>query len=376
MLYHLKQTLKLTYLLSRRTLLSPLVSLRKLTIPQKEDISTILFLRNDRIGDMVLSTAAFKALRTIYPQAKITVVASENNNQIIRNNPNIDTVLIHRGFLWFVKEMRKRAFDLAVDPFNTSELKSAFLAFISGARYRLGFEEASREVFFNVRGPGLYPVKHLIEHLLELIGCLGVAVNGCEPELFVTDEEINWAIEALSGLRISQSKPTVAIHPGGYYESQRWPAERYGLVARELLEEFGVNVLVFCGPREKHLARKILEISGDNAVAVSDLSVRQLMAIMSRCELFLGNNSGPLHVSAALGLPTVSLIGPTVVPLWLPWGSGHIVLRKKDSSNPYCTAVAKGRACLESITVDEVLEAVRSQIKINQGRTWNDGART
>jgi ADP-heptose:LPS heptosyltransferase len=312
---------------------------------------------------MVLSTAALKSLRRIYPQAKITVVASENNNQIIVNNPNVDTILIHRGFLWFLKEMRKRAFDLAVDPFNTYELKPAFLAFISGARYRVGFEEAGREIFFNVKGPSLHPVKHLIEHLHELIGCLGVAVNGCEPELFVTDEEINWAIETLSGLRINRSKPTVAIHPGGYYESQRWPAEKYGLVARELLEEFGVNVLVFCGPREKHLARKILDISGDNAVAVSDVSVRQLMAIMSRCKLFLGNNSGPLHVSAALGIPTVSLIGPTIVPLWLPWGRGHIVLRKKELSNSGSGVIANQRGCLESITVDEVLEAVGSQIK-------------
>ena len=372
MLSHLKQTLKPTYLLSRRTLLSTLVSLRKPTIPPKEDISTILFIRNDRIGDMVLSTAALKALRTVYPQATITVVASEKNNQIITNNPNVDSILIHRGFLWFVKEVRKRAFDLAVDPFNTYELKPAFLAFISGARYRLGFEEASREIFFNVRGPGLYPVRHLVEHLCELIGCLGQDVNGCEPELFLTDAETTWAAEALSNLGINRSKPIAAIHPGGYYESQRWPAEKYGLVARKLTEEFRANVIVFCAPDEKHLLRKISRISGDNVHGFTELSVRQLMAMLSKCDLFLGNNSGPLHLSAALGLPTVSLLGPTVVPLWLPWGKGHIVLRKEELSTSGSGVIANQHGCLESITVDDVLEAVGSQLKKIQNQLVPD----
>ena len=295
------------------------------------------------------------------------------NKHIILENPNVDAILLHRGFWGMIKEMRQKTFDLAIDPLNTYELKPAFLSFISGARYRLGFKEAGREIFSNIKGPSLHPVKHLIEHLHELIGCLGLDVNGCEPELFLTNEEINWAAEALSELGIEQSKPTIAIHPGGHYESQRWPAERYGLVARQLFEELSANVLVFCGPDEKHLLRKILDISGDNVHGVVDLAVRQLMAMLSRCDIFLGNNSGPLHISAALGLPTVSLLGPTVVPLWLPWGKGHIVLRKKDLSTSGRGVIANDRSCLERITVDDVLKAVKSQIKrIQRGRQGGD----
>jgi heptosyltransferase-2 len=170
-------------------------------------------------------------------------------------------------------------------------------------------------------------------------------------------------VEVLSDLGINPGKPIAAIHPGGYYESQRWPAERYGLVARKLTEEFSANVIIFCGPDEKHLLSEILRISGDNVHGFTELSVRQLMAMLSKCDLFLGNNSGPLHLSAALGLPTVSLLGPTVVPLWLPWGKGHIVLRKEELRTSGFRDIANQRGNLKSITVDEVLEAVGSQLR-------------
>lgn len=362
MQYRIKNFLKGTYLNIRKILLIPFLFLRRLLSVNDKEIGNILFLRHDRIGDMVLSTPAFKALKRNYPNARITVLASERNQEIIQNNPNVDEIIIYGGLYRFVKEIRNKWFDLAIDPFNTYEFKQAFLSYLSGARYRIGFEDAGREIFFNIKGPGLYPVKHLVEHMLELVSYLGCDVSGCEPEIFITDEEREWALRFLLDKKIDLDKPTIAIHPGGYYETQRWHPERFGLAAKELVQGLRVNIIVFGDKSEVSILNRIKEIC-DGIVITSGINIRQLMAILSRCTLFLGNNSGPLHIAAAIGLPTVSIVGPTAFPLWRPYGKNHIVLRKDLECSPCNLADCKEHKCMEMITVDEVIEAVKKQLK-------------
>jgi ADP-heptose:LPS heptosyltransferase len=102
---------------------------------------------------MALSTPLFKALKTRYPDAEITVLASESNRDILQNNPNVDEILIYKGLLDFINETRKKHFDMAIDLFLTHDLKQASMTYLSGAKYRLGFEDSGREIFFNVRCP-------------------------------------------------------------------------------------------------------------------------------------------------------------------------------------------------------------------------------
>jgi heptosyltransferase-2 len=362
MLSDLKSFLKEIYLPARKVLLQSFLPLRKTKIPIKKEIKEILFLRHDRIGDMVLTTAALKALRKTYRHAKISILASKRNYEIIKNNPNIDEIFVYEGFWSFLKEIRRQDFDLVIDPFYTYELKQAFLAYMSRARYRIGFEEAGREIFFNLKGPGLYPIKHLVDHLRELVGHLGADVSGCEPELFLTADEILWASNLLSVEGLDTDKVTVALHPGAYYKSNMWPSDKFGLVAKKIVNELQANVIAFLGQGDEAILAKIKQICGNDVFIVSNISIRQLMAMLSRCSLFLGNNSGPLHIAAALGLPTVSTIGPPVVPLWLPYGKNHIVLRKDLDCSPCNRDVCKDHRCMQLITVDEVFEAVQAQI--------------
>jgi lipopolysaccharide heptosyltransferase II len=362
----IRQYVEHIYLYTRGAFLLPFLSLRKALLFHKEDIRNILFLRHDRVGDMVLSTPALKALRRTYPKANITVLASKRNYEIIQNNPNIDKIVVFRGWYWFLKKIRKKGVDLTIDPFNTYELKQALLSYLSGARHRIGFEEAGRQIFFNIKGPKLQPAKHLVEHILELVGYLGCDVNGCEPELFLTDEEVQWASSLLLNKAIDTSKMTVALHPGGHFESQRWPLERFGRVAEKITEELKGNVVIFAGPDERVILDRIKQMCGGDVFIISDISIRQVMAILSRCDLFLGNNSGPLHIAAALGLPTVSTIGPTVTPLWLPYGKKHIVLKKELDCSPCTKGVCENHSCMKLITINDVLDAVKSQMGDNR----------
>jgi len=377
--YHLKDSLKEVYLKVRKILLLPFLLLRRTKTPDEGKIKKILFLRYDRVGDMVLSTAVFKALKRRNPSAMLTVLASERNYEIILNNPNVDEILIYKGFGWFIKEVLARNFDLAMDPFFTYELKPAFMTYLSGAKYRIGFEESGREIFFNVRGPTILPEKNMVEHLLDLSKKVGAEREGCEPEIFLTEEEKKWTDKILAEKGIRKNDIVIAIHPGAYYPSQRWPAERFGEIAKrihesgvrsqksevrskELSEESAIKVLLFGDKKEELLLRDVRNIAGEKAIIFCGLRLRQFMALLSHCNLLICNNSGPLHIASALRIPTISIMGPTFTPLWLPWGKNHIVIRKVLPCSPCNKAECEDHSCMNLITVEEVMDAVKSQV--------------
>ena len=312
---------------------------------------------------MVLSTALLKALRRDFPGAVITVLASEGNYEVLKGNPNVDELLIYRGFIRFVREILTRDYDLAIDPFITYELKQAFMTYISRARYRVGFESVGREVFFNLRGAAISPPKRMIEHLLDLAEALGGSRDGCEPEIFLSKEEMEEARARMEGAGVRSGEIKIAFHPGAHYPSQRWPAEAFGKVAKQVRDSKGVRICLFLANGEEGLLEGFKAGLGGEPIAFTGIGLREFISLLSQCHLLVCNNSGPLHIASALKIPTVSIMGPTVFPLWLPWGEDHVVIRKDIGCSPCNKAVCKAHKCMESITVEEVFEAVRSQIE-------------
>lgn len=362
MLSNLKLFLKEIYVKTRKALLRPLLLLRETRLPSKRAIKSILFLRHDRIGDMVLSTAALKALREGYPQAKVTVLASELNCEILKHNPNVDDIIIYKGLKWFIKKIRPRRYDLVIDPFLTYEMKQAVMTYVAGRKYRIGFEEAGREIFFNVRGPTASSPKQMVDHLLDLAELAGGKREGCKPEVFLSDTEIQWANEALAEKGISANELIIGIHPGAHYPSQRWSAERFGEVAKQIVEQSLAKVILVGSSDEEGLLEVVKKSVGEEIQIFSCDSIRKFVALLSRCNLLVCNNSGPMHIAAALNVPTVSMIGPTVTTLWLPYGENNVVINKALPCSPCNRAICKVHECMESITVDEVFKAVETQI--------------
>src|SRR4030042_2983106 len=264
MLSNFKHFLKEIYVKMRKVSLRPLLLLRKTMLPSKHAIKSILFLRHDRIGDMVLSTAPLKALRRVYPHARITVLASERNYEILDHNPHVDEILIYKGIPWFIREIRPRGYDLVIDPFLTYELRQAFMTCLAGGKYRIGFEEAGREIFFNIRGPATFPPKRMVDHLLDLAQLAGGKREGCEPEVFLSDTERQWAIAALAEKEISANELTIAIHPGAHYPRQRWPAERVGELARRILEQGRAKVILLGSSDEEGLLKAAKKSAGED----------------------------------------------------------------------------------------------------------------
>lgn len=357
-----KSLLKTAYLKTRSAVLRPMLLVRRVKKLPKVEIQSILFLRHDRIGDMVLSTAALRALKRAYPQARITVLASERNHEILTHNPHVDEILIYHGVLWFAKTIRPLSYDLVIDPFLTYELKQAFMTYLAGGKYRIGFEGWGREIFFNIKGPIPHPPQRMVDHLLDLVKAVNGEITGCVPEVFLSEKELQRASETLVGKGIKPEKLKIAIHPGAYYPSQRWSAERFGELARRIIEQFEGKVILLGSRDEKDLVRQVQEVAGKEVQDFSGLSLRKLMALLAQCDLLICNNSGPLHIASALKICTVSMVGPTVIPLWLSHEKHDVVISKGLVCSPCNKAFCREHECMELITVHEVFGAVKSQI--------------
>ena len=341
------------------------------------DINNILVIRLDRIGDMVMTTPIFRALKEKWPDVQITVLANPVNKNIVINNPFIDCILVydrenkHKSLnsrLSFFKDVRKRGFDLVIDSYLDYELNTAIITRFVGCRYRLGFEFAGRGIFYNIRHPSnFFPVpadkKHMIGYNIDLIGCIGVKADKKQPEIFLSADEKENASRLLEKYGVNTDNGIVGIHPGGNYESQRWPVERFAVISDYLIASYGAKIILFGGRDERSLISRFKDCAVRKPIIPEGPNLREFISVVSHCNLFLCNNSGPLHIATALNIPTVSTMGPTVPFHWWPCGDNHIVLRKDLDCSPCKKGICETHECMELITADDFLAAVETQLK-------------
>ncbi len=378
--YGVKKIVKRSYLTLRKIILQPFSILVPKRVIDKKRIKKVLFLRHDRIGDMALSLPAIKLLKQSLPHATITVLASKSNKDLLINNSYVDEVLVYSGILDYIKKVWGKGFDLVIDPIATYELKTAFMAFLSRAYYRLGFEWAGREIFFSVKAAHYDPKKHFKSLMIDLLRPIGVIPISDEiihkkgkPLLIFTKEEREKIKEIINFFNTTNTskKKTIAIHPGGFYPSQRWPIDRFVEVAKDLTKK-GFCVLFFLPEKEFPKFNDSILKNINNLQVIKKLPLRSFMALLSYCELMICNNSGPLHIAVELGIKTVSTMGPTVPDVWMPkgpdvwmpkgpdvWmpkGPGHIILRKGYPCSPCNKPICQNHKCMLNITVKELLE--------------------
>jgi len=347
--------------------LAPLLARKNLPyLGSGRDIKKILFIRIDRIGDIVLSSPALKATKQAFPHSELTVLASPLNSPLIFNNPNIDHIVVYdrRGSLIdrirVIRKLRESGFDLVIDPYADYELETALIAFFSGAKRRTGYASYGREVFFNLPAPEIKSNGHFIDLTLDVLKPVGIVAKDKTPEIFLTDDEKKWAGDWLNKNGMG-SNPVIGIHPGAYYETQRWPQERFAELIERLQKDKKLVPIIFGGPDDEHLVNRICSILHGEVTTYIALDLRKLAALISCCHVFVCNNSGPLHMAVALGTPTISLMGPTIKERWMPVGDIHTILRIDDLP---CIGCNKGYCkinthdCMRLITVGKVLDAV------------------
>ena len=325
----IRPALKRTCLNARRWLL-------RLTGPRDDSalftkerghIRRILLIRLDRLGDMVLSTPFFASLKAAYPRAEISLLARPFAAQLIKPENGVDRIVVCAGGWAEAAQLaRLQTPDLAVDMHYDHILGPALACAWSGAKWRAGFAIAGREAFFNLHAPVGKP-RHFLDEMADLLRTLRAEPTVTKPFLAAPHP-----CEAVDELNRSSPKDSSArlcvIHPGGYYPEQRWPAERFVALARRLQRKFGTAIVVLGGLTESRLIESIARACDAKTFASADAG--QTAALLARADLFIGNNSGPLHMACALGVASVSTMGPTDPRRFWPVGEKAVVVQTED----------------------------------------------
>ncbi|OGW94480.1 MAG: lipopolysaccharide heptosyltransferase II [Omnitrophica bacterium RIFCSPLOWO2_01_FULL_45_24] len=331
----------------------------------------ILIVRMDKIGDLVLSTPAIKAVRDTYPDSYIAVLVRPYAREIIEGNPYINEVITYdktngdKGLLKnirFILNLRKKKFDLALvlHPKNRTHI---FL-FLAGIPARIGYDK-KLGVLLTKKIPHIkqYGLKHEIDYTLDLLRYIGVEPK--EKALYVpvnkASEKKIGGIFAENG--ISEDDMVITIHPGSSCPSKRWRAEHFAKVADSLAQNYKAKIVIIAGPGDKDFGDKTAELMKSKKTNLScKTTIADLASILKRTRLFISNDSGPVHIACAVGAPTIAIFGRNDRGLsptrWRPVGEHDIALHK-DIGCETCLShnCALGFACLEAITEEEVLQA-------------------
>jgi ADP-heptose:LPS heptosyltransferase len=332
--------------------------------PQPGSIKRILFIRLDRIGDVVLSTPALRALKQHFQGAELTIILRSSTRGLVEHNPFVDRIITVDSageLIGVIGELRACRFDLVVDPYDDWPLESALVAGLSGARVRIGYAVAGREAFFNVRLRKSGPERHMTDVVMDSLKPLGISPDNVRPNVFLAKGELESAREWLHERR-NGSLPFIGFHPGASCETQRWPVEYFSELGTLLLREGRRGLILFGGPADGQLVEAMARRIGDMALTFITGDIRRFSALVACCQLLVCNNSGPLHVACALGIPTVSFMGPSVKERWSPRGDMHRVLRMNDLP---CIGCNRGSCsmqthdCMRLITPEKVIERIR-----------------
>jgi len=347
------------------------------------EVRRILVIRLDRLGDLVLTLPLLAAIKRRWPSSELTLLCRDTVAPLARAQTEIDRLMTVRGRtgqkggqagslldrderLSLRARLRAGQFDLVIDPYDGEELESALLAWHTRASRRVGFSAAGRGLFFT-QAVSAGSNQSFLQRQQSLASAMGLELDPAEPpRLRLTVSEREAAETHLRQKGLDPARPIIGIHPGGYYPSQRWPLGRFLALAGRLERERQWQIVFFGTRAEEQLIAHVGFEAGQRIAVFFDLELRGFIALMSWCRLFVCNNSGPLHLASALGLPTVSTMGPTDPIRWPPVGQGHLVVRKPL----WCSPCGEGtcplgtHACMTAISVEEMINAVEESAAV------------
>jgi heptosyltransferase-2 len=315
------------------------------------------------IGDAVMTTPALRAVRETFPGARITVVANPLVAQLFEFHPDCDEVIEYdrqgrhagsTGFLRFVAMLRGKKFDCAI--LFQNAIEAALMAFLAGVPQRAGFMTDGRRLLLTHAVPigDRQRALHHTDYYLHMLAECGITTINKQQTLALRPEEIRWAADTFPQGRF------VVINPGAAYGSaKRWVPERFAEVADQLFSKYGLSVVLSGGPGEIEIGADIAKaMQSPHQNVIGKTSVRQMMALLAASRLMITNDSGPMHVAAAFGVPMVAIFGPTDHTTTAPWGTRAQIVRHAVECSPCLLRQCPiDHRCMQRVTVDDVLSA-------------------
>jgi ADP-heptose:LPS heptosyltransferase len=330
--------------------------------PLATDPRNILAIHFGQLGDVILGLPALDALRGRFPSARITALTGTPADQIARLAGLADRVVgvnrhalkdapkhvAVRDIVRLALALRRERFDAVVDFHAFYE--TGLLARFSGAPLRVGPTRENRSLRFayTVTAPPEDRSAHLVERYLAIATAAGANARTREPRITPAPEDAAEAARRIDALvPAARAAPIVGLNPGAGYEARRWPGDRFAALGRALASD-GARVLVFAGPEERGLGERIATEIGTRAAGAEGLTLGELAAVMRLCALVVSNDTGPAHIAAACGTPTLVLMPGNA-------GPSPFAVRGERNRLVYAETVA-------AISVEEALAVARGML--------------
>jgi heptosyltransferase-3 len=348
--------------------------------PIFKNIKKILVIKFRHIGDVLLTVPTIRALKETFPDASVSVLVNSGTEDVLSGNPLIDELIVFNRAIKdlsalkrfikeirFLKEIRARSFNMAVD--LTGGDRAAIVSFLSGARYRLAANTGEKKPIgkkhLYTHLADIDKRKHMVLQNLDVVGHFGISTNNLNVDFFIPDNARASVKRIFEGNNINDNDTIVHVHPTSRWLFKCWKDEYTAEIMGWLIDK-GMKVIVTSAPDNKEMkkAKMVLSlVSSKFQVPSSKLidlcgktTIKQLAAISEASDLFIGVDSAPMHIAAAVKTPVIALFGPTGDE-WKPYGKGHIVISRDMPCKPCKKGMCEGiqlRECMIAITPDDV----------------------
>jgi heptosyltransferase-2 len=338
----------------------------------------ILIIRFSSLGDIVLTTPVIKSLKEKFPQSKIFFLTKSQYESLLKNDPHVFSLIEfdpkerHRGisgFLKLIQELKASKFDLVVD--LHSNLRSFLIRHLLKAKVKIRYDKRwlARFLLVHFKFIKIKPV-HTVDSYGGALKKIGMNSVGKDPQIFLDEEGENFLKDFLIEKNIKKDDIVVGIHPGARWETKRWNEEKFAQVCQILNQKLKAKIILFGDQKDQKVIDRINPQAEDqNLFKAVNLPLNKFMSLIRRSDCFITNDSGPMHMASALGVPVVAIFGPTHPQLgFSPLGAKNIVLTANVECSPCSLHGEKkchkeSRLCMDLIQPEMVVDAVERLLK-------------
>ena len=332
----------------------------------KSEPKNILIIKWGALGDMVISTGAIRSVKETFPNARVVLLSNSLMQQIAPTGSIVDELIIYDEkkyhgikaitlLLRLILHLRKYKFDLAINLRWHSD-RCAMIAYLSGAKERVSSGPHNMMGLYTTKVPFPRGRYHEVHRNLDIVKAVGVKVNDETPYTFISDRDEKLARDFFALNNLEKNK-TICVHPGASKPVRAWLPERFCEIAKMLIENYDVNVIVTWSGKEKELAEYVASANPQKIfLAPQTKTIGELAALIQNSNMCLTNCTGPMNVAIAVKIPTCAILGSSDPTDWGPYGEIHRTIKSPLVLESY-TDEQEGEA-MKAVSVNRVWEVV------------------
>ena len=298
-------------------------------------IQSVLVIRPDRLGDVVLSTPVYQTLKKAFPHLHISVLVDSGQAELLADNPNISQVFAFdpKRPLNAFRQLRDEQFDLALTLNKKFSATATFFALCSGAKIRVGYDHLENAWAHNIRVPLEGPPRHESENNLDLLRALGIEEIQSQPQLYFNSAETQKIADLIQQYRPTRDQPVVLVKSGTRIAKWGWQWKKFQTVIEHLLESNKAQVWLVNGPGEEAELQTAIANMQRKPQLLPLLSAKELALLMQECDVLLCNHTGIMHLASAVDKPVCVIFKHGEIKRWGPLNSDSVVLEERNDDS-------------------------------------------